>query len=181
MTPSVSHRPLDLSLLFFSPFLTPTALSFSLIYPLLCERWHYRSEYPVQQLPSVCPKLHHFRLHIKPTVLWAYSLRLQLLFSLILFCHYMLSQSIGPTRVCPWGTVVYSLSPLLSFSLPLWVPRRELLIEASTHATSCSSAADNWTRRSQITLFSFSPSPSLCPILSISDVTLWPPMVQYSR
>ena len=104
-------------------------------------------------------------------------LRLQLLSPLILFCHYTLSQRIGPTQVCPWGLVVYSLSPLLSpllsFALPLWTPERALLIEAGTPATSCSAApADNWTRRSQITLFSsstlHSPPPLLPSLLQMS-------------
>lgn len=92
---------------------------------------------------------------------------LQLLSPLILFCHYTLSQRIGPTQICPWGLMVYSLYPMLSFALPLWTPERALLIEAGTPASSCSAApADNWTRRSQITLFSSSPTPSLRSFLA---------------
>lgn len=70
-------------------------------------------------------------------------------------CHYTLSQRIGPTHVCLCGLAVYSLSPLVSFSLPFWSPEGALLIEASTPATSYSSAiTDNWTGHSQITLLS---------------------------
>lgn len=182
MSSSVSHRSFASFPPPLSSFLTPSVLSFSLVSPLLCVRWHYWGEYPFWLLPSVHPELHCFHLHIKPTVLLPSSIRLQLLSSLILFCHYMLSQRIGPTKVCPWGTAVYSLLPLLSFSLPPWTPGRELLIEASTHATSCSSATtDNWTRHSQITLFSFSPNPSLWSFLYLLDVTLWPLVVQYLR
>lgn len=51
--------------------------------------------------PPVGPELRRFHFHVKPTVLSARSVHLQLLSLLVLFCHYMLSQRIGPTQVCP--------------------------------------------------------------------------------
>lgn len=150
------------SLLLFS--LYPSSLSPS--FPL-CSVWDDTtgSEYPFM---VVRMERHCFSLTHQPNSFLTFlSIFFQLLSSSFLPSVIKpLSQGIGPAQVRPWGLTVYSLSPLLSFSLPLSTPKRALLIQASSASTSCSAAtADNWTRHSQITPFSF--SPTLSPLLSL--------------
>lgn len=99
-----------LPLLLSSSALTLSVLSFSLIPPLLCVRWHYRGEYLFLLVPLFRSELRSFHVQISPTVLLPSSL----LSPAPLSPHSLLSLHVIPEN---WTHSDLSLRPNGIFSL----------------------------------------------------------------